>query len=83
MYKELEKYKTGKLLPGKIEINGQIVDISLEEYKAGVGDLVNELIKLNNIPFYKKWFSYSNFETEYIKKIFTKMLNKIEVSNGL
>ena len=79
MYKELEKYKTGKkvktigVLPNKQE-----VDINLEEYSFAVGDLVEDLIQHNKIYFWKKKY-YHN----HLRRIYVDTLNEIKINRGI
>jgi hypothetical protein len=77
MYKELEKYKTDDFVIEEMEVNGQKIFINLDKYTAGVGDLVNDLIKHKNKPFWM-WKNYDSHLTE----LYIKMLNKITISHG-
>ena len=54
MYKELEKYKTGKKVPTiyKFPNNSSYV-MHDEEYVAELGDLMNDFIEHKTKPFWK------------------------------
>lgn len=79
MYKELEKFATGKkiegvgTLPYKQEIN-----IYYDEYVVNLGDLMEDFIKHKTKPFWKRKY-YHN----HLTKIYKDMLNKIKISHGL
>lgn len=79
MYKELEKYKTGE----KINITGRGIYGSLlimptDEYKADLGDLLNDFIEHKTKPFWKRKY-YHNHLTE----VYLDMLNKLTIIHGL
>jgi len=67
MYKELEKYKTG----------GQI-NKHYDEYKADLGDLLNDFIKHKSKPFWKR-----NYYHNHLTDIYIDMLNKFTIIHGL
>lgn len=79
MYRELEKFVTGNkidsvgVLPDKQEIK-----IKLNEYSADLGDLIDDFIKHQTKPFWKRKY-YHN----HLTKIYKKMLNQITISYGL
>ena len=67
MYKELEKYKTGE------KINKHY-----DEYKADLGDLLNDFIKHKSKPFWKR-----NYYHDHLTNIYIDMLNKFTIIHGL
>lgn len=81
MYEELKKYKTNKKItvqcdfPEQTEINTYI---DLDEYRAGVGDLIEDFIIHKNKPFWKRKY-YHN----HLTKSYKKMLNRFIVTVGL
>jgi hypothetical protein len=79
MYKELDKYKTGNKVPAFLDVvnNGDSVSVNLDEYKAGLGDLVNDFIEHKTKPFWKRRY-YHNHLTE----LYLQMLNKISIGHG-
>jgi len=78
MYKELEKYKTGsKLNQWRIDYDTSEL-ILLDEYKADLGDLLNDFIKHKSKPFWIRKH-YHNHLTD----IYIDMLNKITIIHGL
>ena len=81
MYKELDKYKTGK----KVDAIGVIVNhgnkeiaIKLDEYECELGDLMNDFINHKNKPFWRRKYYHSHLTDLYIK-----MLNQIKIKTGL
>lgn len=74
MYKELEKYKTGKKIPTVYDVgnSGQTVTMDRDEYIFNLGDLVNDFINHKNKPFWKRKYYHS-----HLTEIYTDMLNKI------
>lgn len=79
MYKELEKYKTGNkvdaigVLPNKRE-----VPIKQDEYIAGLGDLIQDFIKHESKPYWKRKYYH-----EHLTELYLKMLNEIQVPYSL
>lgn len=79
MYKELEKYKTGKKVEGVgVLPDKQEIKIYYDGYQFGLGDLMNDFIKHNNKPFWKKKH-YHNHLTE----MYVKLLNEVTVKSAL
>lgn len=79
MYKELEKFATGKKVKGiSVLPDGQEVKIYYDEYVANLGDLMEDFIKHQAKPFWKKKY-YHN----HLTKLYKDMLNKIEIMHGL
>lgn len=80
MYEELEKYKTnGKIevrcvFPYKTETN---THIKLDEYEAGLGDLIEDFIVHKNKPFWKRKYYH-----DHLTKLYKKMLNKFVIKAG-
>lgn len=79
MYKELDKYKTGKkmntygVLPDKQEVT-----IYLNEYTAPLGELLEDFIKHTKTPKWRRKY-YHN----HLAKIYKDMLNKISITHPL
>jgi hypothetical protein len=79
MYKELEKLATGKKVEGiGVLPDKQEIKIYHDEYVANLGDLMEDFIKHQTKPFWKKKY-YHN----HLTKIYKDMLNKIEIKHGL
>ena len=79
MYKELKKFATGNKLNGiGILPNKQKIKIIHDEYKANLGDLIEDFIKHKNKPFWKRKY-YHN----HLTKIYKDILNKITITHGL
>jgi hypothetical protein len=78
MYKELEKYKTGKKVPTvyKFLDNSSCV-IHEKEYIADLGDLMNDFIEHKTKPFWKRKY-YHNHLTE----LYLQMLNRISIGTS-
>ena len=78
MYKELEKYKTGKKVPTvyKFPDNSSYI-MHDKEYVAGLGDIMNDFIEHKTKPFWKRKF-YHNHLTE----LYLQMLNKISIGTS-
>ena len=78
MYKELEKFRTNKkidaigVLPDKQEIN-----IELDEYIAPLGDLIQDFIKHETKPRWKR-----NYYHDHLTELYKKMLNTITIRHG-
>ena len=77
MYKELEKYRTNNTIPSIIEINHQIVNITLDEYQFGLGDVIIDFINHEKTP----WWKRKNYHS-HLTEIYIKVLNKIKISYG-
>jgi len=79
MYKELEKYKTGKkvdtigVLPDKQEIT-----IKLDGYEAGLGDLMNDFIEHKTKS---RWLR--KYYHDHLTNIYIKWLNKVTMIQEL
>lgn len=79
MYKELEKFKTGKKVEGiGVLPDGQEIKIYHDEYVANLGDLMEDFIKHQTKPFWLKKYYH-----DHLTKIYKDMLNKIEIRHGL
>jgi hypothetical protein len=69
MYKELEKYKTGRVQPdytlGTSE--GNCFTIKSEEYKIPLGSILNDFIEHKNKPFWKRKYYHNHLTELYIK----------------
>jgi len=80
MYKELEKYKTGKKIDGiGVFPDKQTINIKLDEYVANLGDLIQDFIKHETTPFWRKKYYH-----KHLTKIYLDMLNKTgEIHHGL
>lgn len=76
MYKELEKYKTHNKIPTVYSVtNSQDeITINLDEYKASLGDLINDFIDHKTKPFWRRTY-YHN----HLTKLYLKMLNQVSV----
>ena len=74
MYKEIEKFATGKKIEGIGALPDGISKIYHIEYKANLGDLINDFIKHESKPFWKR-----NYYHNHLSEIYKKMLNKIEI----
>jgi hypothetical protein len=80
MYKELEKYKTGKKVPFICELitDGSEVVIHHNEYIVGLGDLMNDFIEHKTTPFWERKY-YHNHLTE----LYLKILNEVNIKINL
>jgi hypothetical protein len=74
MYKEIEKFKTGKKIPVEYDIIGKNLTITIndEEYIADLGVLMNDFIEHKIKPFWKRKY-YHNHLTELYMKFFNKI----------
>jgi hypothetical protein len=78
MYKELEKYKTGRkidklaLLPEQTTIT-----IECDEYVSNLGDLIEDFIKHQTLPFWKRKYYH-----KHLTKMYKKILNQFAISWG-
>jgi hypothetical protein len=78
MYKELEKYATGKIIPGVgILQDRQEIKINLAQYDFYLGDLMEDFIKHQTKPFWKRKYYH-----EHLSKLYKQVLNKIELTHG-
>jgi len=78
MYKELEKYKTGKKVPMVHNVvGGGTKTINLDEYVANLGDLINDFIEHKQKPFWKRKYYH-----KHLTKLYLQMLNKISITHG-
>jgi predicted small metal-binding protein len=79
MYKEIEKFKTGKKIKGiGVLPDKQEVKIYYNEYVANLGDLMEDFINHQKKPFWRRKY-YHN----HLTKIYKDMLNKIKITHGL
>lgn len=79
MYKELNKFKTGKKLDGiGVLPNKQEINITYDEYEANLGDLMNDFIDHKTKPFWKRKYYH-----KHLTKIYLDMLNEITIKHGL
>lgn len=79
MYKELEKYRTGKKVPTICNVinNGGSLTVNLDEYTADLGDLLNDFIEHKTKPFWKRKYYH-----KHLTKLYLQMLNKISITHG-
>lgn len=77
MYKELEKFKTGEKIP--VNLSSPEVtstqEIMLDEYKIGVGDLINNLIEHKK----KSYWMRKNYH-DHLTELYIEALNKITIT---
>lgn len=83
MYKELNKYKTGKKINGqarKIKLDGTImlVEHKYDEYHFTLGELMQDFIKHQTKPFWRRKFYHS-----HLTKIYRRVLDEIEFKTGI
>jgi len=79
MYKELEKFATGKKIEGiGVLPNKQEIKIQYNEYVANLGDLIDDFIKHQTKSKWKRKYYH-----DHLTKIYKDMLNKITVKHGL
>jgi len=79
MYKELKKFATGEKLDGiGVLPDKQEIKITYDEYKANLGDLIDDFIKHKTKPFWGRKYYHS-----HLTKIYKDMLNQITVTHGL
>lgn len=83
MYKELEKYKTGNKLSGKanlIKMDGthQTIDHEYDEYIFEFGELMDDFIKHQRKPFWRK-----KYYDAHLSKLYKRVLNEITIKTGL
>lgn len=77
MYKELEKYKTGGQI-NKYRIDyGTSQIIPLDEYKADLGDLLNDFIEHKTKPFWRRKYYH-----KHLTEMYLDMLNQLTISYG-
>jgi hypothetical protein len=75
MYKELDKFKTGKIIDGIVVLpDKQEVKIKLDEYAVNLGDLVEDFIKHQTKPRWKRKFYH-----EHLTNLYKEILNQIEI----
>ena len=78
MYKELEKYKTGKKVKTIYQLPNNSSCVKYDrEYIAELGDLMNDFIEHKTKPFWKRKY-YHNHLTE----LYLQMLNKISIATN-
>ena len=79
MYKELEKYKIKERVDGVgVLPDGQEIKIKVDEYEAGLGDLLSDFIDHKNKSFLKK-----KYYDDHLTKIYLDMLNKVKIIHQL
>lgn len=79
MYKELEKFATGKKVEGiGVLPDKQEIEIYHDEYIANLGDLMEDFIEHQTKSFWKRKYYH-----DHLTKIYKGMLNKIEIRHGL
>jgi len=79
MYKELEKFATGKKIEGiGVLPDKQEIKIYYDEYVANLGDLMEDFIKHQSKSEWRR-----NYYHDHLTKIYMDMLNKIEIRHGL
>lgn len=83
MYKELKKYKTGNKVDGVARVgrlNSDVHEIPWEydEYVFGYGDLIEDFIKHQQKPFWRRKYYH-----KHLTKIYKDALNQIKVRHGL
>ncbi len=78
MYKELEKYKTGKKVPTPgivVNVSPQReVTIDLDEYCFPLGNVLNDFMKHQNYKFWKK-LKYGSWYYDSLTKAYVEILN--------
>lgn len=79
MYKELEKYKTGKKVPATYDVVNKDCSsiVNLDEYTADLGDLLNDFIEHKNKPFWKRKHYH-----KHLTELYVKMLNIISITQS-
>lgn len=78
MYKELQKYATGKKVEGiGVLPDKQKIKIYHDEYVASLGDLINDFIEHKRKPFWKRKYYH-----EHLTKLYVKMLNQFIIEHG-
>ena len=77
MYKELEKYQTGKKLLIFDTVSGH-GEINVDEYSAGLGDLINDFIRHKTKPFWLRKYYHT-----HLTELYLQMLNKVSITHGL
>lgn len=80
MYKELEKYKTGKKITQKdfdfyLKIGEEIIELDRYDFK--LGDIIHDFTKHVNKS---RWRRKSNHK--HLTKIYLDILNKITLTHG-
>ena len=79
MYKELEKFATGEKVEGiGVLPDKQEIKIHYDEYMVNLVDLMEDFIKHQTKPFWKKKY-YHN----HLTKLYKDILNKIQIKHGL
>lgn len=76
MYKEIEKYRTGKKIPTTCFIENNVTTIDLDEYTADLGDLLNDFIEHKTKPFWKRKYYH-----KHLTELYLQMLNKISITH--
>ena len=77
MYKEIEKYKTCRIIPTTYYLTTDTTNtiiINSDEYKANYGDLINDYLNHKNKPFYKRKYYH-----KHLTEIYIKMLNVFSI----
>ena len=78
MYRELDKYKTGKKVNGiGVLPDKQEMTIKYDQYEFGLGNLMNDFINHKSKPFWKRK-NYHNHLTE----LYIEFLNSVNIITG-
>jgi hypothetical protein len=83
MYKELDKYRTGQKIKSKATLSkigggSELVEWEYDEYRAQMGDLIEDFIKHKTKPFWMRKINHS-----HVTKLYKNFLNEVEISIGL
>jgi len=80
MWRDLEKFKTGKKIPGAIKIAGtnEMVGYNYDEYECPMGDILEQFIKHTMKSRWKK-----KFDHDLVTKKYKDILNEIVITVGL
>jgi hypothetical protein len=78
MYKELQKYKTGEKIKITIKtINDNTLVILTDEYKADLGNLLNDFIEHKTKSFLRRKYYH-----KHLTKMYLDMLNQLTIFYG-
>jgi len=78
MYKEIEKYRTGKKVKGTgviVNMDNREIELDLDEYKFLLGDLIMDFHKHMSKPRWRR-----NFYHKRLTKIYKGALNSISLT---
>lgn len=83
MYRELKKYKTGDKIKGtaklvKFEGGYKIIDYEYDEYRGKLGDIIEDFIKHEKKPWWRR-----GIEHDHVRRLYKKFLNEVEITIGL